>query len=69
MHVLQPKHIKLKKEEVEELVKKFNLSVSQLPKIIITDPSIPEGCIKGDVVKIERKVDEKIFPYYRVVVG
>ena len=69
MHVLQPKHVKLKKDEVEELVKKFNLSVSQLPKILITDASIPEGCIKGDVVKIERKFDDKIFPYYRVVVG
>jgi len=68
MHALQPKHVKLKKDEVEELVKKFNISISQLPKILSTDPSMPEGCQKGDIVKIERKFDEKIFSYYRVVV-
>lgn len=69
MHVLQPKHLKLKKEEVEKLLKEFNISVSQLPKISSEDPALPEGCQKGDVVKIERRVEEKIFPYYRVVVG
>ena len=69
MHILQPKHVKLKKEEAQELLDKFNISVSQLPKINAEDPALPEGCQKGDVIKIERKVDEKIYIYYRVVIG
>ncbi len=69
MHILQPRHIKLKKEETEELLKKFNISVSQLPRISITDPALPEGCQKGDIIKMERKVDEKIYSYYRAVIG
>jgi DNA-directed RNA polymerase subunit H len=68
MHILQPKHSRLKKEEVDALLKKFNISLSQLPKISVSDPAIPEGCSRGDVIKIERKYDDKIFPYYRVVV-
>jgi len=68
MHVLQPKHLKLKKEEVEKLLKKFNISASQLPKIGIEDAALPEGCEKGDVIMVEREYDDKIVPYYRVVV-
>jgi DNA-directed RNA polymerase subunit H (RpoH/RPB5) len=67
MHILQPKHIKLKPQEVQELVKKYNISVSQLPKIKITDKCLPEGSIKGEVIKIERKEDTRINVYYRVV--
>ncbi|MBS3074513.1 DNA-directed RNA polymerase subunit H [Candidatus Pacearchaeota archaeon] len=69
MHILQPRHIRLKKEEAEELLKRLNISVSQLPKIFITDTALPEGCQKGDVVRMERKYEDKIYPYYRVVVG
>lgn len=68
MHTLQPKHIRLKPEEVKELAKKYNISVSQLPKVKITDASVPEGCERGDVVKIERKSGDKTREYYRVVV-
>ncbi|MEK6918561.1 MAG: DNA-directed RNA polymerase subunit RpoH/Rpb5 C-terminal domain-containing protein [Nanoarchaeota archaeon] len=68
MHALQPKHTKIKKDEVNELLEKFNVSTYQLPKISITDPGLPEGCSKGDVIKIERKFEEKTFMYYRVVV-
>ena len=68
MHILQPKHTKLKPEEVKTLFEKYNISVSQLPKIKITDAGIPEGCNRGDVLKIERKFDDKIRVYYRVVI-
>ena len=68
MHVLQPKHSKLKPEEVKSLVDKYNISIAQLPKIKTTDPSLPEGCQVGDVIKIERVFEEKIRFYYRVVV-
>ncbi len=66
MHILQPKHIKLKPNEVQELLKKHNISLSQLPKIKNDDPVLPEGCKQGDVIKIERK-DEDTRIYYRVV--
>ncbi len=68
MHALQPKHTKLKPEEVKKLVDKYRISMSQLPKIKSNDAALPEGCVKGDVIKIERKEDDKINLYYRVVV-
>jgi len=67
MHILQPKHTKLKANEVKILVEKYNISISQLPKIKQADPAVPEGAIKGDVLKIERKEEDKIHVYYRVV--
>ena len=68
MHTLQPKHTKLKPEEVKKLLEKYNISVSQLAKIKSDDPAIaPMNCVRGDVLKIERKED-KINTYFRVVV-
>jgi DNA-directed RNA polymerase subunit H (RpoH/RPB5) len=64
MHILQPKHIKLNEKEAEALLKEMNISKSQLPKILSTDVALPEGCIVGDVIKIDRKTGV----YYRVVV-
>jgi DNA-directed RNA polymerase subunit H (RpoH/RPB5) len=68
MHELQPKHSKLKSADVSELLKKYNISLAQLPKIKVKDPALPEGCKAGDVVKIERK-EEGTGEYYRVVVA
>lgn len=68
MHILQPKHIKLKPDEIKSLLEKYNLALSQLPKIKSTDPTVPEGSLRGDVLKIERKDGDKINAYYRVVV-
>jgi len=68
MHILQSKHTKLKEKETQELLEKFNISKSQLPKILSNDPVLSEGCVVGDVIKIERKEEEKINIYYRVVV-
>jgi DNA-directed RNA polymerase subunit H len=67
-HILQPKHIKLNEKEAEELLKKLNVSKAQLPKIISSDPALPEGCEIGNIIKIERKTDDKVNVYYRVVV-
>ena len=64
MHILQSKHIKLSEKESEKLLKKYNISKSQLPKIQITDPALPEGCNPGEIIKIERKGAK---PYYRIV--
>lgn len=64
MHILQPKHAKLSSNEVEKLLKEFNIALAQLPKISKKDPALPEGCKTGDIVKISR-ADEI---YYRVVI-
>jgi DNA-directed RNA polymerase subunit H (RpoH/RPB5) len=67
MHKLEPKHIKLKPEEIENLLNKYNISLAQLPKIKITDPSLSEDYEISDVIKIERVIDGKTHIYYRVV--
>jgi DNA-directed RNA polymerase subunit H (RpoH/RPB5) len=68
MHTLQPKHVKLKPEEVKALLQKYNISNAQLPKIKVVDPAVPEGCERGDILKIERDVEGKMRAYYRVVI-
>jgi len=68
MHILQPKHSKLSEKESEELLSKLNISKAQLPKILSSDPSVPENGNIGDIIKIERKDEDKIFVYYRAVV-
>jgi len=68
MHILQPKHTKLNEKETEELLNKLNISKAQLPKILSSDAALPEDCIPGDVIKIERKDEEGNVLYYRVVV-
>ncbi len=67
MHILQPKHIKLTPKEIEELLSEINISLVQLPKIKINDPTLPEGCQISDVIKIERQIEDKKVIYYRVV--
>ncbi len=68
MHILQPKHVKLKPSEVQDLLKKYNISLSQLPKIKNDDPALPKECKQGDIIKIERKSEDGTHIYYRVVV-
>jgi DNA-directed RNA polymerase subunit H (RpoH/RPB5) len=68
MHILQPKHSKLSEKESKEVLEKFNVSKSQLPKIYATDVSLPEGCNVGDIIKIERKEGDNTYLYYRVVI-
>ena len=67
MHILQPKQIVLRKEEVDKLLIKFNISLSQLPKISRKDPSVPEDIKVGSVLKIERKSKDSVQEYFRVV--
>jgi len=67
-HILQPKHTKLSEKEAEELLNKLNISKAQLPKILLGDNALPEGCKVGDIIKIERKEDNHTYIYYRVVV-
>ncbi len=69
-HELVPEHIILSEEEKEELLKRYNISLHQLPKILVNDPVVKAiGAKEGDVIKIIRKspVAGKTV-YYRVVV-
>ena len=68
MHALQPKHTRLTEKETEKLTVKFNISLSQLPKISKKDPALPEGAETGDVFRIERKTEDRTEEYFRVVV-
>lgn len=67
-HILQPKHVKLSEKEVATLLKQFNISKAQLPKILSTDAALEDSFSVGDVVKIERSTPDKKAVYYRVVV-
>tara|TARA_Y100000034_G_C6626591_1_gene273345 strand:+ start:112 stop:351 length:240 start_codon:yes stop_codon:yes gene_type:complete len=69
-HNLVPKHVKLSDEEKQEVLKKHNLSLSQLPMILLSDAAIqnfkPEV---GDIIKITRDSPTNIESvFYRVVV-
>ena len=64
MHVLQPKHTKLSSDEIDKVLKEYNIALAQLPKISKKDVALLEGCETGDVVKISR-ADEV---YFRVVI-
>jgi len=69
-HELVPKHEIMKKAEVEQLLKKYGLSIEQLPKILEDDPVVKAiGAKKGQVLRIIRKsptAGESI--YFRVVI-
>jgi len=70
-HMLVPEHSKLNKAEINELLDKYNITVSELPKISSNDSAIQNLNAKpGDVIKIKRKsptAGESI--YYRVVIN
>jgi len=69
MHILQPKHSKLKQDDVKKLLLKYNISLAQLPKISKEDVCVINlGVQTGDVIKIERKMENGVEEYFRVVV-
>ena len=69
-HELVPKHILLGEEEREEVLKKYGITLRQLPRILETDPAIKDMTPKpGDVVQITRKGPSGgEDTYYRVVI-
>lgn len=70
-HILVPKHVKMTPEEIDVLMRQYNLDKKQLPKIKKTDPGLAGLDVeKGDIIKIVRKsptVGESFF--YRIVVA
>jgi DNA-directed RNA polymerase subunit H (RpoH/RPB5) len=69
-HELIPKHIILKENEKEELLKKYGITLRQLPRILLSDPMVKILNAKvGDVIKIIRKNETTgESEYFRVVV-
>ena len=54
-HELVPEHTKLSDKEAKDLMKTYNVSLRELPKILISDPAIKHLNVKeGDVIKIKR---------------
>ena len=70
-HSLIPKHVKLNDKEKQALLERYNISLKQLPKILVTDPALANLNVKsGDVIKIVRQsptAGESIF--YRGVIN
>jgi DNA-directed RNA polymerase subunit H (RpoH/RPB5) len=69
-HILVPKHVKLTGEEKQEVLKEYNLLLSQFPMVLLSDAAIqnlkPEV---GDIIKIIRDSPTNIKSiFYRVVV-
>jgi len=70
LHELVPKHILLTKEETEELLDKYQITVIDLPQMFEKDPvAIAIGAKEGDVVKIIRDSHTSVnsVNYYRYV--
>ena len=69
-HIFVPKHRILDEKETTEVLKKFNIKRSQMPRIYIVDPALVNlGAKPGDVVHIERRSSlHGTSDFYRVVV-
>jgi DNA-directed RNA polymerase subunit H len=69
-HILVPKHIKLKKKELNELLEKYSITPNELPSISIKDPALEKMDVSlNDIIKIIRSspTAKKSFYYRRVV--
>jgi len=55
-HILVPKHTKLGKDEIEELLVRYHITIKDLPRIHHKDAAIASMNVKeNDVIKIERR--------------
>lgn len=69
-HSVVPKHELLDEKQRDEALKRFGITLRQLPRILDTDPMVKvlEGK-PGDVIRITRKSDTAgESTYYRVVI-
>lgn len=60
-HILVPEHILLADDERESVLEKYQISIDNLPKILIKDPAIrnlgtaESPIVPGDIIKIVRR--------------
>ena len=53
---LVPEHSKLSDNEAKALLKTYNITIREMPKILMSDPAIAHLRVKeGDIIKIKRK--------------
>jgi DNA-directed RNA polymerase subunit H len=71
LHNLVPKHTKLSAAEKTKFLESNNLTIRELPKIIISDPSLGSLLASaGDIIKVERASPTAgVTHYYRVVIN
>jgi DNA-directed RNA polymerase subunit H len=69
-HELVPEHIILKENEIKEVLEKFNIKPENLPKILLSDPTVKAiNAKEGNILKIVRKSKTAgISIYYRIVI-
>jgi len=69
-HVLVPKHRILTEKEKQKLLKKYGITLKQLPRIGVRDPAtMAINARRGDVIEMTRKSPTAgETKYYRVVV-
>ena len=54
-HELIPVHEKLSEKDATAIMKKYNLTIREIPKILLTDPAIAHLDPKeGDIIMIKR---------------
>ena len=55
-HVLVPKQVLLSRTEADKILKEYNVTIREMPKVLKNDPSISDlGAKSGDIVKVVRK--------------
>ena len=69
-HELVPKHLLVSEAEKKQVLKKYRVKESQLPKILVTDPMARYlGLRKGNLVKIIRDSQTAgIYIVYRICI-
>lgn len=69
-HCLVPEHIILNEQDIAELLKKYNITIQQLPKIYSNDAAVKAvGAKEGNVLKVIRNSPTAgKTVYYRLVV-
>lgn len=71
-HVFLPAQGIASEDEVRQVLEKFGIDKSQLPRVLSSDPVVKAlNAQEGDVVKSMRfsEVTQKEEPYYRLVQG
>jgi len=53
-HELVPDHTVLEDAEIDSVLEEYGLSRTDLPKIKLNDPALPDDATPGDVIEIVR---------------
>ncbi len=70
-HCLVPEHRKLSEDEKAEILKKYNVTEKELPRMLKKDPAIKKLDVEvGDVIEIKRTISttKENYFYYRAVI-